>query len=271
MDKAFLQKILTKHKTIQPFPATSQVCKLVTRILLTLFPEQTIHLQKSVEDIEKHFLQLETELISILSSMQSHLTEDATVIAQKFMKTIPAIHDVLLTDIAAILNGDPAAKSEYEVIRTYPGIYAIAFYRLAHQLYLLNVPLLPRMLTEFAHSKTGIDIHPGATIDSHFFIDHGTGITIGETCHIGKNVKMYQGITLGALSVSKDMASQKRHPTIEDDVVIYSGATILGGNTVIGKGSIVGGNVWLTSSLPPQSKVYHQSQNKYIGHENETE
>jgi serine O-acetyltransferase len=269
MDKAFLQKILTKHKTIEPFPPTSQVCKLVTRILLTLFPEQTRHLQENIEDIEKQFQLHETELTNILSSMQKHLPEDAAVIAKKFMDKIPCIHEILLTDIEAILSGDPAAKSEYEVIRTYPGIYAISFYRLAHELFLLNVPLLPRMITEFAHSKTGIDIHPGATIDSHFFIDHGTGITIGETCHIGKNVKMYQGITLGALSVSKDMASTKRHPTIEDNVVIYSGATILGGNTIVGHDTIIGGNVWLTNSLPPFSKVYHQGQNKYIGQENE--
>jgi serine O-acetyltransferase len=157
----------------------------------------------------------------------------------------------------SIVNGDPAAKSEFEVIRTYPGFYALCFYRIAHKLLKLEVPLLPRVLTEYAHSRTGIDIHPGAEIDEHFFIDHGTGIVIGETARIGKHVKIYQGVTLGALSVKKSLANQKRHPTVEDHVVIYSGATILGGETVIGHHSIIGGNVWLTCSIPPGSLVHH--------------
>ncbi len=264
MDKVFLEKIFVKHRNTDNFPPTSQVSKVITKILLAMFPEQTKKHYESVEDIEHLFTKHEDELSLILASMQKHLREDARTIASKFMKELPATYELLLTDIHAILTGDPAAKSEYEVIRTYPGFYAISFYRLASILHKLNVPLIPRMLTEFAHSKTGIDIHPGATIGSHFYIDHGTGVTIGETAHIGKNVKMYQGITLGALSVSKDMASTKRHPTIEDNVVIYSGATILGGETIIGHDSIVGGNVWLTSSVPPYSKIYHQSQNKHI-------
>jgi serine O-acetyltransferase len=169
-----------------------------------------------------------------------------------------------LTDVQATLLGDPAAQSEYEVIRAYPGFYAIAFYRLAHALYEMNVPMLPRILTEYAHSKTGIDIHPGADIDEYFMIDHGTGVVVGETTTIGKHVKLYQGVTLGALSVSKEMASLKRHPTIEDHVVIYSGATILGGETVVGAHSIIGGNVWLTRSVPPQTKIYHQEQVKIL-------
>jgi len=194
--------------------------------------------------------------------MQPHLTEEADLIAKKFIKKLPEVHRLLTTDVQAILDGDPAAKSEYEVVRAYPGFYAIAFYRLAHVLCQSNVPLLPRLITEFAHSKTGIDIHPAAEIGEYFYIDHGTGTVVGETAVLGKNVKLYQGITLGALSVSKDMARQKRHPTIEDNVVIYSGATILGGETVIGHDSIVGGNVWLTKSIPPFTKIYHQEQVK---------
>jgi serine O-acetyltransferase len=194
--------------------------------------------------------------------MQHYLPDSAESLAAAFIAKVPEVYEDLLKDIDAILKGDPAANTEYEVIRAYPGFYAIAFYRLAHVLHKLNIPLLPRVITEFAHSRTGIDIHPAAEIEPYFFIDHGTGIVIGETAKIGKNVKLYQGVTLGALSVSKDMAETKRHPTIEDNVVIYSGATILGGNTVIGHNSIVGGNVWLTTSVPPHSRVYHQGQVK---------
>ena len=157
-----------------------------------------------------------------------------------------------------MLAGDPAAKDEFEVIRAYPGFYAIAMYRIAHQLLLLEVPLIPRILTEWAHARTGIDIHPGARIGEFLYIDHGTGTVIGETTVIGDHVKLYQGVTLGALSVEKYMADTKRHPTIEDRAIIYSGATILGGDTVIGHDCVIGGNVWLTRSVPPHSTVYHQ-------------
>ncbi|MGH2646053.1 MAG: serine O-acetyltransferase EpsC, partial [Ginsengibacter sp.] len=161
------------------------------------------------------------------------------------------------TDIHSLHTGDPAARVEFEVIRAYPGFFALSFYRMAHELLKLEVPLLPRILTEHAHSKTGIDIHPGALIGDHFFIDHGTGIVIGETAEIGNHVKLYQGVTLGALSVDKKMVFKKRHPTVQDHVIIYSGATILGGETTIGHNSIIGGNVWLTKSIPPGSLVYH--------------
>jgi serine O-acetyltransferase len=150
------------------------------------------------------------------------------------------------------------------VVRTYPGFFAISLYRLAHSLYLDDVPLIPRILTEYAHSKTGIDIHPAAEIGEYFYIDHGTGIVIGESCKIGAHVKLYQGVTLGALSVDKSMANTKRHPTVEDNVVIYSGATILGGETIIGQNSIIGGNVWLTKSLPPDSSVYHTPSHRIL-------
>ncbi|MBC7868312.1 MAG: serine acetyltransferase, partial [Gloeobacteraceae cyanobacterium ES-bin-316] len=170
------------------------------------------------------------------------------------------VYNALLKDAEAILQFDPAAESIEEVLVAYPGFYATAIYRLSNILWKQGVKILPRVFAEYAHSKTGIDIHPGAAIGSSFFIDHGTGIVIGETTIIGNNVKIYQGVTLGALSVNKHLAKSKRHPTIEDNVVIYSGATILGGETVIGKNSVIGGNVWLTNSVLPQSIVYHKSE-----------
>lgn len=173
---------------------------------------------------------------------------------------LPEIRNVLLEDIDAAYEGDPAAKSLDEIVLSYPCIEAIATYRIAHLLYNLDVPIIPRIMTERAHSSTGIDIHPGAKIGSHFFIDHGTGVVIGETTVIGRNVKLYQGVTLGALSPldkgGKARRGKKRHPDIEDDVIIYSNATILGGGTVIGKGSIIGGNTWITKPVPPGSMVY---------------
>lgn len=175
-----------------------------------------------------------------------------------FFENLPCLHQKLKKDAQFILDSDPAATHIEEVMVSYPGFYAIAIYRLAHILYLQNVPLIPRIWTELAHSKTGIDIHPGATIGEHFFIDHGTGIVIGETTIIGNYVKIYQNVTLGALAVSKDVANTKRHPTIEDSVTIYAGATILGGKTIIGKGSTIGGNVWITESIEPFSLVYYK-------------
>lgn len=178
----------------------------------------------------------------------------------RFFESLVAIHSDLLSDLEAILDFDPAAKSRAEVLLAYPGFFAIFVYRIANNLWVHKVNILPRVLSELAHSKTGIDIHPGANIGKRFFIDHGTGIVIGETAKIGSNVKIYQGVTLGALSVSKKKAKEKRHPTIEDDVIIYANATILGGNTTIGKGAVIGGNVWITESIPAQSLVYHKSE-----------
>ncbi|MCK6555244.1 serine O-acetyltransferase [Candidatus Binatia bacterium] len=177
---------------------------------------------------------------------------------------LPALRDLLDRDVRAAYDGDPAAKSVEEVIFSYPAIEAITTYRIAHELGKEHVPMIPRIMTENAHSRTGIDIHPGATIGHSFFIDHGTGVVIGETSVIGNNVKLYQGVTLGALSFQRDadgalIRHRKRHPTIEDDVTIYSGATILGGDTVIGAGSVIGGNVWLVGSVPPHSKVTFDS------------
>lgn len=179
------------------------------------------------------------------------LKTDTSEIVKKFAMKLPGIMRNLDLDAEAIFGGDPAAESEDEVILAYPGFLAITIYRVAHQLFLLNVPLVPRILTEYAHERTGIDIHPGATIGESFCIDHGTGIVIGESSIIGNRVKIYQGVTIGALSVDKSHASTKRHPTIEDDVVIYAQAVILGGETVIGKNSVIGGNAWVTESIPP--------------------
>ena len=187
----------------------------------------------------------------------THCAARAESIAIDLLQAIPDIRAVLQLDVRAALDGDPAANSENEVILAYPSIAAITVYRVAHFLYQREVPLLPRIMGEFIHHRTGIDIHPGARIGKSFFIDHGTGVVIGETTQIGDQVKIYQGVTLGALSVSRQMRGHKRHPTIEDDVTIYAGATILGGDTTIGKGSIVGGNVWVVESVPPYSKVYN--------------
>jgi serine O-acetyltransferase len=167
---------------------------------------------------------------------------------------------VLEQDAEAAFLGDPAAKSHHEIVFCYPGLEAITIYRIAHELLLLGVPLIPRMMTEHAHSKTGIDIHPGARIGPGFFIDHGTGVVIGETCDIGKNVKLYQGVTLGALSFPRDAAGNiirgmKRHPTLEDDVVVYANATILGGDTIVGHHAVVGSSVWLTHGVEPYTIV----------------
>jgi serine O-acetyltransferase len=173
---------------------------------------------------------------------------------------LPRVYDALLEDARATHDGDPAAASVDEVIAAYPGFYATACYRIAHVLHRHGVPLLPRLVTEYAHRETGIDIHPGATIGRAFAVDHGTGVVIGETAVLGDRVRLYQGVTLGALAVAKHLARTKRHPTLGDDVVVYANATILGGDTTVGAGSVIGGNVWLTRSVPPGSVVTHTSQ-----------
>ena len=191
--------------------------------------------------------------------------DDPHAVVAAFIARIPEVRRLIDTDVQAAYEGDPAATSPMEVVMAYPGLYAVTVHRLAHELYKLRVPIIPRIMSEHAHSKTGIDIHPGATIGERFFIDHGTGVVVGETTVIGKNVKLYQGVTLGALSFPKDektgmlMKGHKRHPNVEDNVVIYAGATILGGDTTIGHDSEIGGNVWLMDSIPPFSRVYNQT------------
>ena len=190
--------------------------------------------------------------------------KDAGKIAADFIAALPEVKRLVATDVQAAYEGDPAATSPMEVVMAYPGLYAVTVHRLAHELYRLGVPIIPRIMSELAHSKTGIDIHPGATIGERFFIDHGTGVVIGETTVIGRNVKLYQGVTLGALSFDKDpvtgalVKGVKRHPNVEDNVVVYAGATILGGTTTIGHDSEIGGNVWLKDSVPPNSRVYNK-------------
>jgi serine O-acetyltransferase len=183
----------------------------------------------------------------------------AELLADDFFDELPAIRNTLALDMKAAFKGDPAAKSIEEVILSYPGFEAITVHRLAHFFWTRNVPLIPRIMSELVHNRTGIDIHPGAAIGESFFIDHGTGVVIGETTVIGRNVKLYQGVTLGALSVKKEEGNRKRHPTIEDDVTIYANATVLGGETVIGRGCTIGGSVWLTASVPADTMVYTQT------------
>jgi serine O-acetyltransferase len=260
MDKDFINKIFKSHQDIYPLPARTAICKFTEGLLELLFPQISERHFKSSDELRVYTDSLMNDLKFIFLSTQSNLDKPPDQIVEAFFNSIPDIYDLLLDDAQAIHDGDPAAKSRDQVIRTYPGFLAIACYRIGHSFCQIGVPLLPRILTEYAHARTGIDIHPRATIGTQFCIDHGTGIVIGETTKIGNNVKIYQGVTLGALSVKKEMAKIKRHPTIEDNVVIYAGATILGGNTVIGQNSIIGGNVWLTESIPPNSRVYHKAQ-----------
>ncbi len=195
--------------------------------------------------------------------------ENSRSVVVHLLEGLGDIQKILQRDISAAYEGDPAARSTMEIVMSYPGVYAVIVHRIAHVLYAKNVPLIPRIMSEYAHSQTGIDIHPGATIGPGFFIDHGTGVVIGETATIGENVKLYQGVTLGALSFEKDANGNpvkgiKRHPDVGNNVVIYAGATILGGNTKIGDGAEIGGNVWLTHSIPPGSKVYNKQPSPII-------
>ncbi|MGF7229861.1 serine O-acetyltransferase EpsC [Arachidicoccus sp.] len=258
MEDSFNKHILGKQQQVEAVPPNEIIASWATKVLRLLYPEQSKKHYFSVADIEEAFVQLEENLVEILNQTKACTQCNNETVAKKFFQRIPELYQLLNKDASAILSGDPASKSEFEVIRAYPGFQAISFYRIAHELLQLEVPLLPRILTEYAHSHTGIDIHPAAKIGEYFFIDHGTGIVIGETTIIGHHVKLYQGVTLGAMSVAKEMVDVKRHPTVEDHVVIYSSATILGGDTVIGHHSIIGGNVWLTKSVPPNSTVYHK-------------
>src|ERR1700749_3998215 len=258
MNKEFFQHILDKQQVTNAVPSNKEIADWALQVIRLLFPEQSNRLFSFVHQLESEFKKLEHGLYDLLNAARGTLDEKNGELAREFFEGLPELYRLLNTDIQATFDGDPAAKSEFMVIRAYPGFYAISFYRLAHALYQLGIPLIPRILTEYAHSKTGIDIHPAAEIGEYFHIDHGTGIVIGESCVIGNHEKLYQGVTLGALSVAKDMAFTKRHPTVEDHVIIYSGATILGGETVIGHHSIIGGNVWLTRSVKPNSTVYHK-------------
>jgi len=259
MDKAFISKLYITHQACPTCPAPVEVSKFFEDLLGALFADFTQLAHLSEDQFEALLETLQIELVRILRHNPTRGVVDAPQLAEDFFQALPVIFDKLQEDVTAMFEGDPAAKTRNEVVRSYPGFYAIAAYRMAHHLHTLGVPGIPRIITEHAHSKTGIDIHPAAKIGEHFCIDHGTGVVIGETSVIGNHVKIYQGVTLGALSVNKEDAEKKRHPTLEDRVVIYAGATILGGETVIGHDSVVGGNVWLTRSVAPHSKVYYQA------------
>ncbi|MCG3181031.1 MAG: hypothetical protein BIFFINMI_03399 [Phycisphaerae bacterium] len=273
----------TQHLDSEFLPNRDEVIELIGELRELLFPGFFTKQKLTGENVRFHVGELLTSIQAKLQwqtyrslryrrrSDQAGGPDDhartearAAEIVRQFLARIPAIRTMLAGDVQALYDGDPAAKNLDEVVFAYPGLVAISTYRVAHELLLLGAPLLARIMTEWAHSVTGIDIHPGATIGQSFFIDHGTGVVIGETTHIGNNVKLYQGVTLGALSFPKDergnlIRGQKRHPTIEDDVTIYANATILGGSTFIGRGCIIGGNVFLTKSVPPNTQVQLKS------------
>jgi serine O-acetyltransferase len=272
------ETIKIHHLDRQPLPSHSEIIRCLVKIHELLFPGyiglqgiDRSELEEAVEERLGWLYDVLTEQIyrasvhdTQIGSVSSFSREDAAHATSQFLSRLPQVRHLLATDVEAAYDGDPAANSLDEIIFSYPSIYAVMVYRLAHELFEMGVPMLPRIMTEHAHHRTGIDIHPGTRIGSHFFIDHGTGVVIGGTAIIGNNVKLYQGVTLGAFSFDKDTSGKlirntKRHPTIEDDVVIYAGATILGGQTVIGRGSVIGGNVWLTHSVPPDTRVVQES------------
>lgn len=271
------------HLGRQPLPSHAEIIRVLVTFHELLFPGYigaqgltNNTLPAHVESRMTWLFEVLTEQIKRAVAHSNRIGEACEVTdlqagecASSFLSELPRLRQMLATDVQAALDGDPAATCRDEIIFSYPSIYAVMVYRLAHEFFKRRVPLLPRIMTEHAHHRTGIDIHPGTRIGSHFFIDHGTGVVIGGTAIIGNNVKLYQGVTLGAFSFDKDSSGDlvrdtKRHPTIEDDVVIYAGATILGGETVIGRGSVIGGNVWLTHSVPPGTRVLQDSPNLRI-------
>lgn len=261
-DRSRLLDVLSGARSLYRLPAqlAPAASRFLDMTLGLLFPHLAQSVNCSIVGLEAEIDGLELEARVVLCLLPDLSREQVLEIAKRFMAELLGAYRKLALDADAIFKGDPAAESLDEVIVAYPGFYAIAVYRIAHILYELEVPLVPRLLAEHAHKRTGIDIHPGAKIGESFFIDHGTGVVIGETAVIGSNVKIYQGVTLGALQVSRKLRNKKRHPTIGDNVVIYAGATILGGNTQVGDDTIVGGNVWLTESVPSGSVVYHKSE-----------
>jgi len=259
------KKIMSKESIIQSiqnnkknhqlnFGLKTKVEVFTNDLFYTLF-DSSISIKDSYDHLAKSF----TEITTIACNHQHF---DCKKVWNDFMASLPETLKKLNEDATAIFENDPASKSIEEVYLAYPGFFVIAVYRLSHEFYKQDMPLIPRLMSEYAHRLTGIDIHPGASIGRPFFIDHGTGIVIGETTIIKNNVKIYQGVTLGALQVTKEMKNQKRHPTVEDNVTIYANATILGGDTIIGENCTIGGNVWITNSIPKNSIVYHDSKIK---------
>lgn len=269
MEKCF------QHLDLSPIPSRDAVAQIIHKARRILFPgyfTQNVLASSNLEYcLKEEMTAIYKELSKqiILATQHDCLRydqpcaaceESGRTNAHEFIQALPRLRKILATDVRAAMEGDPAAKNYDEIITSYPGLFAIAVQRIAHELYTFKIPRLPRAMTEYAHSFTGIDIHPGARIGKSFFIDHGTGVVIGETTEIGNRVRLYQGVTLGALSMPKEAVERfrykKRHPTIEDDVIVYSNTTILGGETVIGARSTIGGNVWITESVPPDTKVY---------------
>jgi serine O-acetyltransferase len=240
------------------YPLKRDVAAFSDTLLGLLFPQLSDDAGATPDDLTARLVLVRRDLRRLVQPLTDPATADRTAVA--FAAVLPDVHARLLADAEAILAGDPAAESLDEVIAAYPGFLAIAIHRVAHAIHELGVPILPRLLAEVAHTRTGIDIHPGATIGRGFCIDHGTGVVIGETAVIGDGVKLYQGVTLGALSVVKELAGHKRHPTIGNRVVIYANATVLGGDTVVGDDSVVGGNVFVTSSVAAGSILYQTKQ-----------
>lgn len=257
----FAQELLSKRQTHSCTAALkTEAIDYLMGLIDFLFPHYSNKVYYTEEDVVSKIQLLKRDLIQLIKLLNGQAPKNVETVAESFIEKIPAIHKMLWEDAEFIFKGDPASESIDEVILAYPGFKAIIIFRIAHELYKLKVPTIPRIFTEYAHEKTGIDIHPGANVGSPFFIDHGTGIVIGETSIIGKRVKLYQGVTLGAMSVDKSLSQTKRHPTIEDDVIIYSQAVILGGKTVIGQNSIIGGNAWVTQSIQSNSIVYNKSE-----------
>lgn len=263
-----------EHISASPIPSQQKIIEITEQARRILFPGYFTQTRLHPTNLEFYIGSETTDLYDkITEQIHMAIRHDCSRnnrpcvncevishdLALQFIKKLPEIAEVLATDIDAALIGDPATTSPDEVIFCYPGLFATLIYRIANVLFLLNVPTIPRIMTEYAHSHTGIDIHPGATIDEGFFIDHGTGVVIGETTIIGKNVRLYQGVTLGALSLPRDagkkLHNKKRHPTLENNVIVYANTTILGGNTIIGEGATIGGNIWLTESVAPGTRV----------------
>lgn len=279
--KTYVECPSIHHLDCSALPSREAIQRILDEAQEVLFPgfgrRQNLHLSNVKYHVGNSLVNLHDMLTSQISKALKHdsKTPDCSMeeyarqgqrLAVDFLATLPAVRRMLAQDVQAGFDGDPAAKGPSEIVFCYPCIEAITVYRMAHELLKLGVPLIPRVMTEYAHSRTGIDIHPGATIGRSFFIDHGTGVVIGETCHIGDNVKLYQGVTLGALSFPKDddgkiIRGKKRHPTLENDVVVYANATILGGDTVVGHHSVIGSSVWITSSVAPYTMVTMEKPN----------
>lgn len=253
--------ITTVPLNFSNLPSKSMAITFASNVLHLLFPHEDQNTVRLIHQADAE-QQLRMQLHALLDNMHLRKFENIELVVDNFILQLPAIKNELMKDAAFYVESDPAAESIEEVVMAYPGFFAICIYRISHALYHLKIPILPRIVSEYAHSNTGIDIHPGARISCPFFIDHGTGVVIGQTAVVGSHVKIYQGVTLGALAVRKEAKGIKRHPTIEDRVIIYAGSCVLGGHTVVGHDTVIGGNVWLTKSVPSHSVVYHKSEVK---------